>query len=186
MKSDVVHDKLALVSHFAGRVRVRAETFRVLPEVGEEVVSRLLEQDGVESAHASPVTGSVLVTYDPTVVDLPKLVRLIVQAGALQGIALEPAPLPPPSGGRRMRSSLHAFNLHVNRKSKGALDLKMAVPVALTGSGLLMLARGARRVPEWYDLMFWGFVAFCNLHPPNFHPSGGSQAETDDAVHHRQ
>lgn len=183
MNDDVVRDKLQLISHFAGRLRVRAETFRVLPEVGDEVVGKLRTQEGVVSASSSPITGSVLVTYDAAVVQLPRLVALIIRTGALHGIALE---LPdggdrPPSGGARVRSALAALNAEVHRKSKGTVDLKVAIPAALTGTGLLMLLGGKRRVPEWYDLLFWGFVTFSNLNPPG---AGRGDADNDAARDH--
>jgi hypothetical protein len=179
MNPSVGRNKLELVSHFAGRLRVRAETFRVLPEVGDEVVDELRAQDGVTAASLSRVTGSVLVTYDATVVQLPRLVALIIRTGALQGIALEPAlgAARPPSGGANVRSTLAAFNARLHRASGGALDLSVAVPGALTGTGLLMLLAGRRRIPEWYDLLFWSFTAFCSLNPPR--PERG---DSDDDV----
>jgi Heavy metal associated domain 2 len=167
MNRRIVHDRLVLISHFAGRLRVRAEMFRVLPEVGEEVVTALCAQDGVTSAASSPVTGSVLVTYDASVIELPRLVAIIIRAGALQGIALEPM-LPGNTsltGGQRVRSSLASLNTQVSEQLRGRLDLKLGVPAALTASGLLMLAAGGRLLPQWYDLLFWSFVSFCNLNP---------------------
>ncbi|HWZ90158.1 MAG TPA: hypothetical protein VNW92_14945 [Polyangiaceae bacterium] len=172
-------DKLELVSHFAGRLRVRAETFRVLPEVGDEVVEELRAHEGVTSASLSRVTGSVLVTYDATVLQLPRLLALIIRTGALQGIALEPAlgEAAPPSGGARVRSALGAFNGRLHGASGGAVDLSVAVPGVLTGTGLLMLLAGRRRIPEWYDLLFWGFTAFCSLNPPRY-----ERGDPDDDV----
>jgi hypothetical protein len=183
MNSVVVHDKLLLVSHFAGRLRVRAEMFRVLPEVGEEVVGELSAHDGVTSASSSPVTGSVLVTYDAAVVQLPRLVTLIIRAGALQGIALEPTLNGDSSltHGQRVREALASVNERVSEKCKGKLDLKVAVPAALTGTGLLVLAGGGRLIPQWYDLLFWGFVSFCNLNP---HGERRHGADDDAAREH--
>jgi hypothetical protein len=179
MKAQIVHDKLVLISHFAGRLRVRAEMFRVLPEVGEEVARQLSDYQGVTSADASPVTGSVLVNYDASAVQLPKLVTLIIRVGALKGIALEPSLAGAPSltGGRRVRETLHAVNLQLNQACRGKLDLKVAVPAALTGTGFLVLAAGRRHLPQWYDLIFWGFVTFCNMNPHGEHRA----AANDDA-----
>ena len=183
MKAELVRDTLQLIAHFAGRLRVRAETFRVLPEVGDEVVGELLAQQGVTAASASPVTGSILVTYDAAVVQLPRLVAVIVRTGGLHGISLAtPAGWDErPSGGSRVRSKLAALNGQLQRKTRGAVDLKVAVPAALTGTGLLMLLAGRRRVPEWYDLLFWGFVTFSNLNPPATSPAT-PRAANDDAT----
>jgi hypothetical protein len=42
-----------------------------------------------------------------------------------------------------------------------------------------MLLAGKRLVPAWYDLLFWGFVSFCNLNPP------AATAPQDDVDHDR-
>jgi hypothetical protein len=180
MNQQVVHDRLVLISHFAGRLRVRAETFHVLPEVGEEVVTELCAQDGVTSAASSPVTGSILVTYDASIVELSTLVAIIIRAGALQGITLEPMLGGNGSltGGQRLRSSLASLNAQVSNQCRGRLDLKLGVPAALTASGLLVLAAGGRLLPQWYDLLFWGFVSFCNLNPHGERQAGAN----DDAA----
>ena len=182
MKGELVRDKLALISHFSGRLRVRAETFRALPEIGAQVASRLLEEEGVTEASASPVTGSVLVLYDASVVQLPRLVAIIVRVGGLHGVALDtPDDWPElPNGGARVRAKFAELNAGVHRKSRGRIDLKVAVPAALSGTGLLMFLGGRRRrIPEWYDLMFWGFTAFINLNTPG---QAARAANDDDAA----
>jgi hypothetical protein len=160
-------DSLEIVSHCPGRLRVRAETFRVLPDVGEAVSQQLGTIDGVIDAQASAVTGSVLVRYEPAKVELPRLVALIVRLGGLHGLLLEVADdfesKPPP--GAHVRRVLDALDRRVRRASAGRLDLRVAVPAALAGTGLAIFLGGRRRVPEWYDLLFWGFVAFCNMNP---------------------
>ena len=41
--SEAARDELRIVSHFPGRLRVRAETFRVLPEVAERCLNHTEE-----------------------------------------------------------------------------------------------------------------------------------------------
>ena len=186
MTGSLVRDRLALISHFSGRLRVRAETFRVLPEIGAGVVSRLLEEQGVTEASASAVTGSVLVLYDAALVQLPRLVAIIVRVGGLHGIALD---VPegwdgPPNGGARVRAKFAALNAGLHRKTRGRIDLKVAVPAALSGTGVLMFLGGNRRSPEWYDLVFWGFTAFINLNMPGTPARGANDGASieDDAA----
>jgi hypothetical protein len=59
-----------------------------------------------------------------------------------------------------------ALDQRVRAASGGRVDLRVAIPAALAGTGVAMFLGGRRRVPEWYDLLFWGFVAFCNVNPP--------------------
>jgi hypothetical protein len=161
-----VRDRLELVSHFAGRLRVRAATFRVLPDVGSAVATELRALDGVTECTTSPITGSVLIRYEPTQVQLPKLVATIVRTGGLHGLALvTPPDEASPAPGERMRRALGEVDRRARVASNGRLDLRTAIPAALAGTGLAMLLTRRRRVPEWYDLLFWGFVTFCNMNP---------------------
>ncbi len=163
----IAKDRLRIVSHFPGRLRVRAETFRVLPEVGEEVAQRVGEERGVTSAAMSPVTGSLLVTYDPRELQLPRLIHLLVRVGGLHGIEVDPANdwQHKDEDGARVRAFFGQINDAVRSATSGKVDMKVAVPGTLAGTGLVMLLAGRRRIPEWYDLMFWAFVTFSNMNP---------------------
>jgi hypothetical protein len=161
-------DRLVFVNHFPGRLRVRAETFRVLPDVGHAVSLHLAELDGVLEARAAALTGSLLVRYEPTAIELPRLVATIVRLGGLHGIALEAAEdwESRPTPGATVRRALGALDQRARAATSGRIDLRAAVPAALAGTGLAMFLAGRRRIPEWYDLLFWGFVTFCNMNPP--------------------
>ena len=165
--SAVPRDALRLVSHFPGRLRVRAETFRVLPEVGEEVAQRVAEEPGVLEARSSPVTGSLLVLYDPRELQLPRLIHLLIRVGGLHGLAVDPANdwMTRPEGGTRVRAAFAKMNDAVRAATTGKVDMRVALPGALASSGILMFLAGRRRVPEWYDLIFWAFVTFSNMNP---------------------
>jgi hypothetical protein len=162
-----VQDRLRIVSHFPGRLRVRASTFRVLPEVGEEVAERVAQERGVSSAELSPVTGSLLVTYEPRELQLPRLIALIIRIGGLHGLELDVdnAWMNEPDGGEKIRDALGKWNDTLKELSQGKIDLKTTVPAGLTAIGLLRLIGGAARWPEWYDFVFYGFVTFMNVNP---------------------
>jgi hypothetical protein len=175
IEREPIRDRLELVSHFAGRLRVRAATFRVLPEVGAAVVEGLRALDGVFESTTSAVTGSVLVRYDPAKLELPRLVAIIVRLGGLHGLHLVVDPEEQPAPGQRIREVLGAVDRRARSASHGWLDLRTAAPAALTGTGIAMFLAGRRRIPEWYDLLFWGFVTFCNMNP-----AGSPQTPPDD------
>ena len=167
MSEQGAKDRLRLVSHFPGRLRVRAETFRVLPEVGEDVAQRIAEETGVLGASVSHVTGSLLVSYDPRALQLPRLIALMIRMGGLHGLEVDSpeAWMDAPSDGLRVREAFAKANDTIRAMSSGKVDMKVALPGTLAGAGLLMFLSGNRRVPEWYDLIFWGFVTFSTLNP---------------------
>jgi hypothetical protein len=168
-------DRLRVVAHLPGRLRVRAETFRVLPEVAEEVVARVREEPGVVSATASEITGSVLVLYHPDETQILRLLRTIVRTGGLGGIEVDRADAPPPAlPGVRVRRMLGRLDARVREVCGGQMDLRAAVPGALVllGLGKLVAELPRPRPPKWYDLIFWSFVTFSNLNPATM---GGSR-----------
>src|SRR5262249_12499114 len=91
-------DRLRFVSHFPGRLRVRATTFRVLPDVADGVAQRLREEPGVSSVEVARVTGSILVHYDPRVVEMPRLAQLLVRLGGLHGLEVDAGDAESPGG----------------------------------------------------------------------------------------
>lgn len=169
-------DRLRLVSHYPGRLRVRAETFRVLPEVAADVVQRLREEAGVTRAEAASLTGSVVIEYRPGEVQLTRIVQLLVRLGGLHGLEVDTATDPDevPRPGTRVRDALDSWDRAVRRASRGQLDLRVALPGALVVVGVGAFLFGKRRAPEWYDLLLWSFVTFVNLNPTakDGHPDG--------------
>jgi hypothetical protein len=160
-------DRLLVVSHFPGRLRVRAETFRVLPEVADEVATRLAEESGVSDVKTSRITGSMVILYQPRELQLPELIQLVVRIAGLHGVQVD-APedgASGPSQGTRVRRALSSLNDSMRGLTANKIDLRTAVPGALATGSLTMFLLGRRRIPEWYDLAFWAFVTFSNLNP---------------------
>ena len=161
-------DRLEIVSHYPGRLRVRAEAFRALPEVADEVVEHLCAREGIRGARAVRTTGSLVIEYDPRAIQLPELVQEVLRTSGIGAIAgdLAERDRSPALDGDGVRRALGALRERVLGGSDRQVDLKVAVPGALASTGLLMFLGGRRRIPEWYDLLFWSFVSFVNLNPP--------------------
>jgi hypothetical protein len=168
----VPRERLRLVSHFPGRLRVRADAFRVLPEVAQQVVDTISAEPGVRAVTASPVTGSLLVVYEPRELQLPRLVQLLVSAGELGGIEVDAKEdwSKHPTQGTRVRETMGAWNDSLRKLTAGKVDLRTAVPGSLAATGAMMFLAGRRRIPEWYDLIFWAFVTFSNVNRPGEEP----------------
>ena len=163
-------DRLAVVHHFPGRFRVRAERFRISPEVMTKVTERLEAEEGVVGVRAAPLTGSLVVAYDASRIELPRLIHAILEEGGFSGVQTD-SPiegLPVETQGARIRGALGKLNDAIQTGSRGRLDLRTAAPGALAGFGLLrLLLGGGQRLPAWYDLVFWSYVTFTNLNPPS-------------------
>jgi hypothetical protein len=178
-----VRDRLRLVSHFPGRLRVRAEMFRVMPDVADEVVARLRQEPAVTGVQASRLTGSLLVTYDPTALQLPRLVQLIVRTGRLAGLEVDVTEdwkmREPP--GERARRTIGNLNEKMRAATGGRIDGRVAVPAALLLGGMALLRR-APLMPNWWDLTFWAYSTFHNMNPPRPTPAPESTDGSADAT----
>ncbi len=176
--------RLRIVSHFPGRLRVRAEAFRDAA-FGAAIAGGLAEEDGVLSASATALTGSLLVTYDAHKLQLPWLVQLIARVADLDGLEADHDGTIQTLDGAAMRATFDRWNAAMQRASRGRLDARTAVPGTLAGLGVLKLLFGRVRVPEWYDLLFWSFVTFVNLNPPAAASAGDADVEAagDGATH---
>ncbi len=133
--------------------------------LGERVAEQLRGEQGVSAVTPTSLTGSLLVEYDAQTVQLPWLVQLIVQLAGLAGLEADHKG-PPQLTGPAIRDVLDRWNAQLVHSSRGRVDARLAVPGTLVGLGAAMLVFGRRRLPEWYDLMFWGFTMFVNLNPP--------------------
>jgi hypothetical protein len=162
-------DRLEILSHCPGRLRVRARVFRVLPEVAKDVAALLGEEAAVLGVQISPVTGSMVISYDPLRLELPSLVSRLVRSAGLHGIKADVSEddLAGGTQGARVRQRAASFNEALGKLTTGSLDMRTAVPGTLVAGGLAVLLFGQRQTPQWYDLMFWAFVTFVNLNPAN-------------------
>jgi hypothetical protein len=168
-------NRLRIVSHYPGRLRVRAKTFRDAGR-GEQVAAQLRGETGITSASAVELTGSLLVEYDAQTVQLPWLVQLIVRVAGLDGLAADHHGGEPRFTGPAIRAALDRWNGTVVGATRGRIDARVAVPSAMAGLGVLRFVFGNRRLPEWYDLLFWSFVTFQNLnHAQAVHEDEGGE-----------
>jgi len=146
---------------------VKAAKLRGAPEYAEKVVESLTRENGVLDARVSSTTGSLVIRYDTHSVQLPRLIHAVLAAGGFSGVAVD-APLfglPTMAGGERVRAAIAKVNAELELTTGGKVDLRTAVPGTLAGLGLLFFLFRNRRIPEWYDLLFWSFVTFVNLNP---------------------
>jgi len=93
--------------------------------------------------------------------------QAVLAAGGFSGIAVD-APLfglPTMAQGDRLRAALAKLNGDLEIGTGGKVDMRTALPGTLAGLGLLFFIFRSRRIPEWYDLLFWSFVTFVNLNP---------------------
>jgi hypothetical protein len=181
-----------------GRVRLRIPAIKGKPGLSREVQKQLAALPIVRRVDVSPVTGSVLVLYDPA--DS----AAIAQLGRLMIPGLDLNAMPGPDdlaevAGAESASpteTVSAFTRRLNDRLEaatcGAVDLKFLVPASLFAGGLLRLV-ASRKVPSptWYDFLWFAFGTYFTLNRAHSHeepiepahPSDGQEAVPE--VDHR-
>jgi hypothetical protein len=169
---------IRIVHAIPGRVRLKIVYLRDNPELARELRERLVSVQGIRRVEANPLTGSLLVLYDPEEMtslgslfmlseavtplspglNMAQIEEWLGQAGNGSGATASLA-----SG---IASGLGALNARVGRAT-GGFDLRLLLPLMLFVLGIrrLLVAKSVP-FPAWYDLLWFSFGTFLMLNPP--------------------
>jgi cation transport ATPase len=129
-----------VVSTVAGRIRVRSNRLKS-KKVADEVRQRAAKLDGVTQARVNPAAGSLVVTYDPGLVDTIEL------EDALEALCLDTAAAP-----RKLVS--RDVSRHLNRATKLGM-------MATLGTSLAYGFAGKKKPHIGFGA---AFLAFAGMH----------------------
>lgn len=158
-------EPLELVHHHPGRLRLRAEALRA-DEAGERVKAALLALPGITAIAHKTRTGSVLIEYQPGLVDVEELVARVAEAA---GLALPLDEHDP----RAKRSSpalvaigaARELNAVVHELTGYRAELRTLVPAAMAAAAAYSFAtKKEDRLPRWDNLLYWSYNIFTQLH----------------------
>lgn len=154
---------LQLIHHHPGRIRVRADALRRDAECAARVRDGLRSASGVRRVLHDAFTGSILVEYEPGLVDPDALLRTALAAGGFDRLDdCAPRARDPREPVRRINGFAGALNDAVADLTGGRADLRSLVPAGLAAAGILSLLR--RPVPaRWDNLLVWSMQIFMSL-----------------------
>jgi len=136
-----------------GRARFEVPALRGDQKTTEELAVTLQRIESVEAVRVSPVTGSVLLCYDPDTVSPELLVAAIIKLLRLDD---ELNQVPPSIVGREFHEVSHALNRAVYDKTGGIIDLRTALFIALAAVGVTRLRKGGMlALPAGFTLLWW-------------------------------
>jgi Heavy metal associated domain 2 len=153
-----------------GRIRLRIPAIKGEPGLSREVQRQLSALAVIRRVEVNPVTGSVLVLFDPA--DS----AAIAQLGRMMIPGLDLVAMPRPddltaadgNGSGSTAEAVAEFGRQLNEKVQvatgHAADLKFLVPASLLVGGLVRLI-ASRKVPSptWYDLLWFAFGTYFTL-----------------------
>jgi len=179
------------VVHFLpGRVRVKLPGLKGSTALAREVQHTLVAIDGIQHVEVSPITGSVLVLYDPGMAESFTLESLKAEAVSsltaladALGLSLEDIdmdelqrwlhatrngthPGTPGELGSGVGMLLSSVNAGVAQTTSGLGDLHLFIPLTLCFLGFRsLLLTEQLAFPSWYDYLWFAFGTYVALNP---------------------
>ena len=187
-----------IVHHIPGRLRLKVPGAKGNSVFMDQVRAALTSVEGVSEIEVNPVTGSVLVHYDPEAFENfhdnvhehatrnnlfaiqpkrspPKLTEVDEAVDALEEEAQYLAARSHTA--RVIVDFLHDLDLNVKKYSRNTVDLKVLVPLGLAFYTIAVMELAAA-TPMWATLGLFSFNHFLELHAA----PQGETAETPQAV----
>jgi hypothetical protein len=180
-----------VVHHIRGRMRLKVKTAKNRPHALEQIRTALSEVSGVSSASANPLTGSILLHYQPMPPE--RFLEHLAERGEQTGLfalvdsqASDPNQAMQEIDKKSTDFSSHSLaavliideirkaNLEVKKASDNTIDLKILAPLGVAVASALTIASEAA-TPLWITLAMFSFQSFVSLHP---HVSTLQQTET--------
>jgi len=182
---------IQIIHALPGRVRVRLPRLKGNASLAGEVERTLTALAGIHHVEASTTTGSVLVLYEPRLLeslDLEAMGPLLGLARTL-GVSVEDVDmdalqtwLHTAANGTRpnmstplgdsMATRVGSVNARVPQATGEGGELRTLVPLTLAFLGLRSLLLVEQLpFPAWYDYLWFAFSTYMMLHPPR--PASG-------------
>jgi hypothetical protein len=175
-----------------GRVRFRLTWLRDHKSDGTVVADAISELAGVDEVQVRPFTGSVLVTYDAARLDVAAISAAVCAATGVHEVTL-PGHETPAQIREILRGSVdegaelsqaagkafHGLNVDVLRMTGGRASLGTLASLGMiVGAAAKVLGSGRIELPEWHQLLWWGFRSFSEL-------EGEALASARKHTHHK-
>jgi hypothetical protein len=171
---------LELVHHHPGRLRVRAAVLRDDSELAARISRALEGMPGIARVTQNLRTGSVLVEYEPGLVEPDAIAQRIAATAELLS-PFDPRAAKPvfrPAGA--LIDGTRGLNAIAEELTGGRVDLRSIVPAALAGAAAYSLAFGrGPRLPRWDNLLWWSYSIFHSLHAGEIARTPGSAPPVD-------
>ncbi len=161
---------LRLLHHHPGYLRVQAAVFLEPAADSPLVTSAQADVESTPGVHAwahQPKTGTVVVQYDPAVIDADDLLQHIAKTAGLRGVEQVTGSLPH----RReivgtFLETVQGVNQVVGQLTGHKADLRELVPVALAATSVVSFVLNEKRgrIPEWSGALYHSYRVFMQWH----------------------
>jgi hypothetical protein len=139
-----------------GRLRLRLPRDADL----ERLIEALGDRPGVTAVTASPLTGGLLVRFDPERADAEGLLDVVVGDGALERQAPDGGPPPPATLPAAVSSAVAALDAGVKSATRSNVGLATLVPLGFVLWAAGEIGRGRTRPLAWTSALWYAHAVF--------------------------
>lgn len=156
--------KFEVAHRLPGRIRFRVPLLESQStEVVDTLRKELLKLPEIESVEINTYTAGLTVEFDESAIDADIVCGVLLKLLGYEDLAEQ---LPESIAHREIKAAGSALNQQVYNATAGVLDLPSGVAVAVFLIGLYMIiARGDRRLPGGFSLLWWAYVIFKSKGP---------------------
>lgn len=156
-------EDIRLMHALPGRIRLKLDGIKGHPDQARDIESRLATVRGMHHIEASSLTGSVVATFDPTLLESLDFHFAVANALGIAASDLNPE---------------YLAKWYAN-ESNGTPHLpqgigeswRMLVPFALLALGVRGVLAAERLIfPQWYDYLWFAFGTYYTLNPSETSP----------------
>lgn len=137
-----------------GRVRFSVPSIRDNEDACHQLEKQLLNAEAIHQIRINPLTGTILILFNPEKIDLATLTGVLVKLLGLEEAIEEP---PESFLGKEITAVLDSLSRSIYESTNGMADLNSLVTTTFLSMGLYALFRGSRALPAGISLLFWAY-----------------------------
>jgi hypothetical protein len=161
-------EDIRLVHAIPGRIRLKLERIKGNPDQARDIESRLGTVRGIHRVGASSLTGSVVATFDPALLESLDFHFAVANALGIAASDLNPEYL--------AKWYANESNGMASLPQDITGNWRTLVPLALFALGIRGVFATQQLVfPQWYDYLWFAFGTYHTLNPPAASASDVSQ-----------
>jgi Heavy metal associated domain 2 len=152
-------EDIRLVHALPGRIRFKLESIKGNPEQARDIEARLATVRGMHHVEAKSLTGSVVATFDPALLESLDFHFAVANALGIPASDLNPEYLAKWYANESNGTPMLPPNIGEN--------WRLLVPFALLALGVRGVLAAERLIfPQWYDYLWFAFGTYYTLNPP--------------------
>jgi Heavy metal associated domain 2 len=173
MRDEVKLEDIRLMHAMPGRIRFKLDRLRRNPDYARDIEARLAAVDGIHRVKASSLTGSVVATFDPALLESLNFHLAVASAFGIEASDLNPEYLA--KWYSQQKGGILTAHIMDN--------WRQMVPLALCLLGVRgLLFTNKVTFPLWYDYLWYAFGTYSALHPSGTTADDQSTSKETPAV----